>query len=84
MITLKLLLVQFPALRPEELRDWVAAGHIRAESGPGGALFTDFDVERIRLILELRDLFEVNDTALPLVLSLLDQMYELRRRLTSG
>ena len=84
MITLKLLLVQFPALPTDALQGWLAAGHIRAEPGPDGPLFTDFDVERIRLILELRDLFEVNDTSLPLVLSLLDQMYELRRRLTSG
>jgi chaperone modulatory protein CbpM len=84
LITLKLLLVQFPALPPDALHGWLTAGHIRAESSPDGPLFTDFDVERIRLILELREIFEVNDTALPLVLSLLDQMYELRRRLTSG
>lgn len=86
MIALEVLLQSFPALRPDELRGWVLAGHIRGERRPDGLFFTEFDAERVRLILELRELFEVNETALPLVLSLLDQMYELRRRLglTSG
>ncbi len=41
----------------------------------------DFDVERIRLILELRDDMQVNEEALPVVLSLLDQLYAMRRRM---
>ena len=80
MITLDAILLRFPALRPDELQRWLVAGHIRVD----GLLFTDFDAERIRLILEMRELFEVNDTTLPLVLSLIDQVYALRRRLTSG
>lgn len=86
MITVAVLLRDLPALREEELHGWLVAGHIRADPGPEGPVFTEFDAERIRLILELREIFEVNETALPLVLSLLDQMYELRRRLglTSG
>jgi chaperone modulatory protein CbpM len=35
----------------------------------------------VRLILELRDLMQVNEEALPVVLSLLYQIYELRRRM---
>ena len=35
----------------------------------------------MRLILELREDMAVNEEALPVVLSLLDQLYELRRRL---
>lgn len=81
MIALEVLLQDFPALRADELRGWLVAGHIRAERGPDGPVFTEFDAERIRLILELRELFEVSETSLPLVLSLLDQMYALRRRL---
>lgn len=81
MITLEVLLRGFPALPAADVQGWIRAGHIRAEPGP---VFTEFDVERVRLIVELRDIFEVNDVALPLVLSLLDQMYELRRRLTAG
>ena len=81
MITMHVLLTELPGLQPDELRGWLAAGHIRAERGPDGPVFTEFDAERIRLILDLREIFEVNDAALPVVLSLLDQMYELRRRL---
>ena len=36
---------------------------------------------RVRLIQELRDDMQVNEEALPVVLSLLDQLYDLRRRL---
>ena len=39
---------------------------------------------RVRLILELRDEFDVNEAALPVVLGLLDQLYDLRRRLRSA
>jgi chaperone modulatory protein CbpM len=38
-------------------------------------------VARARLIVELRDTAEVNDAAMPVVLSLLDQLYDLRRQL---
>ena len=35
----------------------------------------------MRLIVELREQMQVNDEALPIVLSLLDQLYEARRRM---
>jgi len=38
-------------------------------------------VARVELILEIRQEFAIDEEALPLVLGLLDQVYELRRQL---
>jgi chaperone modulatory protein CbpM len=81
MITLDILCARFTALNPDDLRRWIAEGHVRTDRAADDLIFTEIDVERVRLILELRDLMQVNEEALPIVLSLLDQMYELRRRM---
>jgi chaperone modulatory protein CbpM len=81
MITLDILCARFTALNPDDLRRWIAEGHVRTDRAADDLVFTEIDVERVRLILELRDLMQVNDEALPIVLSLLDQIYELRRRM---
>ena len=41
----------------------------------------EVDVARVELIREIRHEFAIDDEALPLVLGLLDQVYELRRQL---
>jgi len=81
MITLDILCARFTSLNPDDLRRWIAEGHIRTDRAADDLIFTEIDVERVRLILELRDLMQVNEEALPIVLSLLDQIYELRRRM---
>jgi chaperone modulatory protein CbpM len=81
MITLDILCARFTALNPDDLRRWIAEGHVRTDRAADDLVFTEIDVERVRLILELRDLLQVNNEALPIVLSLLDQIYELRRRM---
>ncbi|MCX7367529.1 MAG: hypothetical protein NTX90_01240 [Alphaproteobacteria bacterium] len=81
MITLDILCARFTALNPDDLRRWIAEGHVRTDRAADDLVFTEIDVERVRLILELRDLMQVNEEALPIVLSLLDQIYDLRRRM---
>jgi chaperone modulatory protein CbpM len=81
MITIDILCARFPALSQDDLWHWIGEGHIRPDRVAGEPEFAEIDVERVRLILELRDRLEVNEAALPVVLSLLDQLYELRRRL---
>jgi chaperone modulatory protein CbpM len=81
MISIDILCARFTRLSPDELQRWIAAGHVRCEAESGMPCFHEIDVERIRLILELRHDLEVNEEALPVVLSLLDQLYALRRRL---
>jgi len=80
-ITLDILCARFTALNPDDLRRWIAEGHVRTDRAADDLVFTEIDVERVRLILELRDVMQVNEEALPIVLSLLDQLYELRRKM---
>jgi len=79
-ITLDLLVARFPALDQAQLQEWIAEGMLRAEPGPS---FTEIDVARIALIIELRNELALDDAALPVVLSLLDQLYTLRRELAA-
>lgn len=63
------------------LRRWVASGWVLpTESGPAAA-FSEIDVARVRLIQHLRRDLKVGAEAVPIVLSLLDQVYGLRQEL---
>jgi len=79
-ITPDILVARFPGLELGQLQEWIAEGMLRAEPGPS---FTEIDVARIALIMELRDALALDDAALPVVLSLLDQLYALRRELAT-
>ena len=48
-----------------------------------GLEFREIDVARVRLIHDLRRDMEIGEDAIPLVLSLLDQVYELRSRMNA-
>lgn len=81
MITIDALVIQLRGLRREDLTRWIDSAWVRPTAGaPGQYLFGEIDVARVRLILELRDEMQVNEDALPVVLSLLDQLYALRRQ----
>lgn len=68
-------------LRIHELRLWVSEGWIRPATGERGPLFDDLDVARARLICDLRKDLSLPADAVPVVLSLLDQVHGLRREL---
>jgi chaperone modulatory protein CbpM len=80
-ITVDVLCVRFRALRRDDLDRWIGNAWVRPDGNPDHYVFRDIDVERVRLILELRDEMQVNEDALPVVLSLLDQLYDTRRRM---
>ena len=63
------------------LRLWVRRGWVSPVTGKGGAQFDELDLARVRLLCELKDEMKVNDEAMPVVLSLLDQLYGLRREM---
>lgn len=67
----------------EELRGWVTAGWIAPAHGQSGLVFDELDIARVRLVCELRGELAVPEDAVPLVLSLLDQVHGLRRELRS-
>jgi chaperone modulatory protein CbpM len=67
-----------------ELSHWIELGWIAPER-PADAepAFSDLDVARICLICDLRRDLEVEEETMPLVLSLLDQVYALRRQINA-
>ena len=64
------------------LRVWVSEGWVVPSRDEAGApQFDAMDVARLRLLCHLKDELDLGDEAMPVVLSLLDQVYGLRREL---
>lgn len=74
---------RFAGLDRAELRRWVENRWVLPELRGDGErwVFHEVDIARVELILEVRREFAVDDEAMPLVLSLLDQVYSLRRQM---
>jgi chaperone modulatory protein CbpM len=68
----------FPDLRETELLSWVERGWVRPEGTEPDLVFQEIDVARVRLIHDFRHAMAVPEETMPLVLSLLDQVYTLR------
>ncbi len=83
MITVETLIVEVSGLQRPDLERWIENEWVRPDGGPEQYLFRDIDVARIRLILELREHLEIAEPAMPTVLQLIDQLYDLRRRMRS-
>ena len=81
MITIDVLVAQVSGLSRDDLERWISNKWVRPDRQAGGYVFREIDVARVRLIREMRDELEVNEAALPVVLSLLDQLYDLRRHM---
>ncbi|MCB1550127.1 MAG: MerR family transcriptional regulator [Hyphomicrobiaceae bacterium] len=62
------------------LRLWVRRGWIAPAAGEAGPVFDDLDVARVRLVCHLRQELNLNEDAVPVVLSLMDQLYGIRHR----
>ncbi|ODR92029.1 chaperone modulator CbpM [Sinorhizobium alkalisoli] len=68
----------FGTITLRQLRQWVQRGWIVPSQGEAGPVFDEVDIARIRLVCELRSDMNVNDDAVPIILTLLDQLYGLR------
>ena len=67
-----------------ELSHWVELGWITPERREREEpAFSDLDVARVCLICDLRHDLAVEEETMPLVLSLLDQIYTLRRQMNA-
>ncbi len=64
-----------------ELEAWIGEQWLRPAREVGTYLFDDADVARCRLIRELQRDLSVDEEAIPVILSLLDQIYALRHAL---
>ena len=67
--------------RARRCRIWIAQDWVRPQRRGGELMFAEIDVARLHLILDLRDTLEVGEGAMPVVLSLLDQLHETRRQM---
>ena len=82
MIAIDDLLATIPSLQRSDLEGWIRDELVIAERD-AGLSFSDMECARIRLICTLTYELEIDSGALPVVLSLLDQLYDTRRRLMS-
>ncbi|HET8997843.1 MAG TPA: chaperone modulator CbpM [Acetobacteraceae bacterium] len=71
----------FSDLGEAELVAWVERGWVLPEQADTGWVFHEIDVARVRLVHDLRRQMDIGEDSMSLVLSLLDQVYELRARL---
>jgi chaperone modulatory protein CbpM len=81
MISIEILMSQVSGLSSDDIDRWIGNDWVRPDLYAGHYAFREIDVARIHLIQALRDEMQVNEAALPVVLSLLDQLYDMRRRL---
>lgn len=73
------LIAQFPDLGVGELTEWVERHWVTPDRDTAdGWTFAEIDVARVRLIYDLRRDLEIAEDTLPVMLSLLDQVYDLR------
>lgn len=58
--------------------------HWISPASPENSELDDADVARLRLILELKEGFGVNDEGIPIILHLLDQLHTIHERLNGS
>ncbi|MFT8776165.1 MAG: hypothetical protein ABF893_05840 [Gluconacetobacter liquefaciens] len=81
MITIETLCVQAGNVSVVEVQHWIDSAWLRPEGEPGAYVFHDIDVARARLIAELTGELGIGEDGMPVVLSLLDQLYDARRQM---
>jgi chaperone modulatory protein CbpM len=71
------------ALERSDLEAWIREDLVTPLHEAGTLLFTDMECARVRLICTLHYELEIDVETLPVVLSLVDQLYDTRQRLLS-
>jgi chaperone modulatory protein CbpM len=77
------LVERIAALQRNDLEAWIGEGLVSPQQEAGALLFSDMECARIRLICTLRYELEIDAETLPVILSLVDQLYDNRQRLLS-
>ncbi|HWL55509.1 MAG TPA: hypothetical protein VNQ78_02415 [Paracoccus sp. (in: a-proteobacteria)] len=76
--TLTEVLVELPDLTREQLESYINHGVVLPVQSAGGPLFRELDIARLQLVVDLSEGYHLDDEALSLVLSLVDQLHGLR------
>ncbi|WP_334129604.1 chaperone modulator CbpM [Sneathiella sp.] len=83
MISEQEVLRQLTGVSLTRLRIWVKRGWVIPEETEAGYHFREIDMARLELIRQLKVDLAVNNEAIPIVLSLIDQIHGLRFELKS-
>lgn len=79
MMRIDALIAEFPDLDAAEIEGWIERHWVTPDFDDSEDwIFADIDVARVRLIRDLRRDLGVDEGTVPLMLSLLDQVYDLR------
>ena len=70
-------------LTRDTLHRWIDYGWVQPARQGEAYVFAEIDCARVRLIRDVHDTMEVNDEVMPLILSLMDQVYGPRVTLIS-
>jgi chaperone modulatory protein CbpM len=84
MISMEVLITELNGLPVQDLERWISNRWVRPDGQAGTYLFREIDVARAHLIWELREQMQVNEDAIPVVLLLLDQLYDQRRHIKNA
>jgi chaperone modulatory protein CbpM len=83
MIDVEELTAAISALQRSDLENWIREELVVPREAAGALFFTDMECARVRLICTLHYDLEIDADTLPVVLSLVDQLYDTRKRLLS-
>lgn len=83
MMSIDDLVAAIAALRRADLDAWIRDELVAPQQVAGTQVFTDMECARVRLICSLRYQLDIDMDALPVVLSLVDQLYDTRQKLLS-
>ena len=75
------IVAEIEELTLRRLRLWVRRGWVMPKVREDGPVFDELDAARVRLVCQLKSEMNVNDDAVPVVLSLIDQLHGLRQQM---
>ncbi|MFT5539619.1 MAG: chaperone modulatory protein CbpM [Alphaproteobacteria bacterium] len=77
------LIAAIEVLRRSDLEAWIDQNLVKPQQDAETLYFTDMECARVHLICTLHYDLEIDGDALPVMLSLIDQLYDTRQRLLS-
>lgn len=83
MISIEDLVTAISALQRGDLETWIREELVLPKQEAGALFFTDMECARVRLICTLHYEIDIEADTLPVVMSLVDQLYNTRQRFQS-
>lgn len=81
MITEQDILIEIESLTAVQLHIWISEDWIRPAQSDSQPVFNEADVARVRLLDMLHNQLDIDSEAIPVILSLLDQVHDLREQM---